>query len=73
MKLKRELYIRRAKNGFVLKVDLEQVIIYTEKDELLKDLAGILGPPEMPARIAPYLLTPAERESLERLQPEEPV
>lgn len=35
---KREAVIRRAQNGFVLKVDLEVVKVYLNADDLLKDL-----------------------------------
>jgi hypothetical protein len=41
-KLKRELIIKKAKNGFVLKVDLEQIVIYQTKEDLLWDLDKIL-------------------------------
>ncbi len=41
-KLRRELSIRRAKNGFVLKVDIEQIVVYLNKEDLLWDVDKIL-------------------------------
>jgi hypothetical protein len=63
-KLKRELWVKRAKNGWVLKVDFETVVVYTELGKLLDDLGEILREPEPTTpRIEPYILE--EREAPE--------
>lgn len=57
-RLRREAVIRRAQNGFVLKVDIEVVRIYPTAEGLLEDLEKALNaePDQVPVayEMAPF-------------------